>query len=400
MKNTHFFGQPIFSQLLSLVDRSLVSKVTSKNQSDRYYKSFDTWQHLVTMLYCTFSGATSLRELSTGLLAWQNRLIHIGIPKAPRRSTISDGNKRRPSEVFKELYLALFEKYRGILPDSRLKIEVIRKLFIVDSTVISLFKDILKVAGRPRKDGRSKGGIKAHVMIQAAELMPCLVRFTEGSRHDHTFLKHLNLPEGSYLVMDKGYTDYHQYAQWTDRGIFFISRMKTNAQFESLEEIDLPEDRDHEILKDETVTVQYSIEQKKHPLKLRRIAYWDEKNQKLLIFLTNNLELEASTVAAIYKYRWQIELLFKKLKQNFPLKYFLGDNQNAIEIQIWCALISLLLMEVVRKQLKRSWAFSNMVAIVRFHLPSYVHLANFLNNPDKELQESLLKTSQLDMFQT
>lgn len=400
MKNTHFFGQPIFSQLLSLVDKSIVSKVVSKNQSDRYYKSFDTWQHLVTMLYCSFSGATSLRELSTGLLAWQNRLIHIGVPKAPRRSTISDGNKQRPSEVFRSLYLSLFEKYRGLLPDSRLKMEVIQKLFIVDSTVISLFKDILKVAGRPRKDGRSKGGIKAHVMVHAAELMPCLVRFTEGSRHDHTFLKYLNLPEGSYLVMDKGYTDYHQYAQWTDRGIFFVSRMKNNAKFESLEEIELPEDRDHEILKDETITVQYTVDKEKHPLKLRRIAYWDPKNQKLLIFLTNNLELEAATVTAIYKHRWQIELLFKKLKQNFPLKYFLGDNQNAIEIQIWCALISLLLMEVVRKQLKKSWAFSNMVAIVRFHLPSYVHLTNFLNNPEKELKESLAKSSQMDLFPT
>jgi transposase len=239
--------------------------------------------------------------------------------------------------------------------------EVIKKLFIVDSTVISLFKDILKVAGRPRKDGKSKGGIKAHVIIHAAELMPCLLRFTEGSRHDHTFLKHLNLPEGSYLVMDKGYTDYYQYAQWTERGIFFITRMKNNAKFESLQEVDLPQDKDQEILKDETITVHYT------------------------------LELEASTIAAIYKYRWQIELLFKKLKQNFPLKYFLGDNQNAIEIQIWCALISLLLMEVIRKQLKRNWAFSNMVAITRFHLTSYVHLTNFLNNPDKELQEKLLE---------
>ena len=167
-----------------------------------------------------------------------------------------------------------------------------------------------------------------------------------------------------------------------------------------MEELDLPEDKDQEILKDETVTVQYSIDQKKHPLKLRRIAYWDDKNQKLLVFLTNNLELEAATVAAIYKYRWRIGLLFKKLKQNFPLKYFLGDNQNAIEIQIWCALISLLLMEVVRKQLKKSWAFSNRVAIVRFHLASYVHMTNFLTNPDKELQESLAKSAQMNLFPT
>lgn len=399
-KNTHFFGQPIFSQLLSFVDKSILSKVTAKHKSDRYYKKFDTWQHLVTMLYCSFSGATSLRELSTGLLAWQNRLVHIGMPASPKRSTISDGNSKRPSEVFKDLYMELFSKYRHVLPDSRLKMEVIKKLFIVDSTVISLFKDILKVAGRPRKDGRSKGGIKAHVMIHAAELMPCLVRFTEGSRHDHTFLKHLNIAEGSYIVMDKGYTDYFQYAQWTLRGIYFITRMKDNAVYEGIEEIELPDDRDQEILKDEIITLYYSVNGEKEPIRLRRIAFWDDQNSKLLVFLTNSFEQEASTVAGIYKYRWQIELLFKKLKQNFPLKYFLGDNQNAIEIQIWCSLISLLLMEVVRKTIKRKWAFSNMVALVRFHMVSYVHLINFLNDPEKELKETLKKNGQTSLFPT
>lgn len=399
-KNTHFFGQPIFSQLLSFVDKSILSKVIAKHKSDRYYKKFDTWQHLVTMLYCSFSGATSLRELSTGLLAWQNRLVHIGMPSSPKRSTISDGNSKRPSDVFKDLYMELFSKYRHVLPDSRLKMEVIKKLFIVDSTVISLFKDILKVAGRPRKDGRSKGGIKAHVMIQAAELMPCLVRFTEGSRHDHTFLKHLNLAEGSYIVMDKGYTDYLQYAQWTDRGIYFITRMKDNAVYEGLEEIELPDDRDQDILKDEVITLYYSVNGKKEPIKLRRVAFWDDQNSKLLVFLTNSFDQEASTITGIYKYRWQIELLFKKLKQNFPLKYFLGDNQNAIEIQIWCSLISLLLMEVIRKTIKRKWAFSNMVALVRFHMVSYVHLINFLNDPEKELKETLKKNGQTSLFPT
>lgn len=399
-KNTHFFGQPVFSQLLSFVDKSILHKVRLKHQSDRYYKKFNTWNHLVSMLYCSFSGASSLRELSTGLLAWQNKLVHLGVSQAPRRSTISDGNSKRPSAVFRDIYMELFKKYRHILPDSRLKIDVIKKLFIVDSTVISLFKDILKVAGRPRKDGKSKGGIKAHVMIHATELMPCLVRFTEGSRHDHTFLRHINLPEGSYIVMDKGYTDYLQYSQWTDRGIYFITRMRDNAVYESLGELELPKYKDQEVLKDEVITVNYKIYKEKRPLKLRRIAFWHEQSSKLLVFITNDFELEASTIAAIYKYRWQIELLFKKLKQNFPLKYFLGDNQNAIEIQIWCSLISLLLMEVVRKIAKRRWAFSNMVAMVRFHLISYVHLINFLNNPEKELKHRLKELGQTSLFPT
>jgi hypothetical protein len=282
---------------------------------------------------------------------------------SPKRSTISDGNSKRTGEVFKDIYIELFGKYLQILPYSRSKMEVIKKLLIVDSTVISLSINILKVAGKPQKDGKSKGGIKVDVMVQAAELMPSLVRFSEGSRNDHTFLKHLNIPDGSYVVMDKGYTDYLQYAQWTDRGIYFITRMKENTLSQSIDESDLPEDKDQEILKEETITLTYTVNGEKQALKLRRIAYWDDENSKLLVFLINSLDQEASTIAGIYKPRWQIELLFKKLKQNFPLRYFLGDNQNAIEIQIWCSLISLLPMEVVRKTVKRNWAFSNMVAL-------------------------------------
>jgi len=395
-KSSHFFGQPIFSQLLSLVDKSLLKRIIHKHQADRYYKKLDSWHHVVSMLYCCFSGATALRELTTGLLACQHKLFHLGISSVPRRSTLSDSNRKRPSQLFADLYMGLFQKYRHILPDSRLSMEILKKLFIVDSTVISLFKDILKVAGRPRKDGKSKGGIKAHVMIHAAELMPCLVRLTKGSQHDHTFLKHLQLAEGSYVVMDKGYTDYLQYAQWTQQGVYYITRMRENARYQQAEEFELPQNKDFNVLKDEKIVLTYWVDGKQYSLENRRIAFWD--NARLLVFITNNMELDAATIAAIYKYRWQIELLFKKLKQNFPLKYFLGDNQNAIEIQIWCALICLLLMQIIQKQLKRRWAFSNMVSLVRFHLMAYVHLRNFLNDPDNELQKSIKNRGQMGLF--
>ena len=200
--------------------------------------------------------------------------------------------------------------------------------------------------------------------------------------------------------MDKGYTDYLQYAQWTDREIYFISRMKDNAIYESLHELELPEHIDQEVLKDEIITITYKVNDEKRPLKLRRIAFWHEESAKVLVFISNNFELQAATIAAIYKYRWQIELLVKKLKQNFPLKYFLGDNQNAIEIQIWCALISLLLMEVIRKTIQKKWAFSNMVTLVRFHLITYVHLIHFLNNPEKELKARIEQQNQYALFPT
>ncbi len=181
--------------------------------------------------------------------------------------------------------------------------EVIKKLFIVDSSVISLFKDILKVAGRPRKYGKSKGGIKAHVKIHAAELMPCLIKFTKGVRHDHTFLKHLNVPEGSYIVMDKGFTDYLQCALWSDGGIYFITRMKDNSVYESLDDLDLPDHKDQEIIKDEAITLEYTANGNKETLKLRRVVLWDDTKSKVMVFLTNSFDQEAATIAGIYKYR-------------------------------------------------------------------------------------------------
>lgn len=279
----------------------------------------------------------------------------------------------------------LYRKWHHVLSDSRIELELFKQLYIVDSTVFSLFKDILKVAGRPRKDGRSKGGIKAHTLIQAVELMPCLVRFTAATTHDHTFLQHLNLPEGSYIVMDKGYVDYNQYQLWSNTGVHYITRMRDNALYQSIEELDIPDHVDEGVIKDEKVTVQYSVEGKKYDHLQRRIAYWDDKNQRLFIFVTNDMQIDAGTIALIYKYRWQIELLFKKLKQNFPVKYFLGDNVNAIEIQLWASMIAMLLLEVVKRQLKKKWAYSNMVALVRFHLMAYISLFDFLNDPEKTL---------------
>jgi IS4 transposase len=176
--------------------------------------------------------------------------------------------------------------------------------------------------------------------------------------------------------------------------------MKDNAVYQSIDDIDLPDDKDQEIIKDETITLEYTANGNKETIKLRRVVLWDDTKSKVMVFLTNSFDQEAATIAGIYKYRRQIELLFKKLKQNFPLKYFPGDNQNAIEIQILCSLICLLLMEVVRKTIKRKRAFSNMVALVRFHMVSYVHLINFLNDPEKELKESIKNQVQTSLFPT
>jgi transposase len=257
----------------------------------------------------------------------------------------------------------------------------------MDSTTISLFKDILKGVGRNPKEGKKKGGIKAHTIIKASENVPCLVRYSEAARHDHMFLEEVfNLGAGSIITFDKGYVDYAQYEAFTKSSIWYVTRLKDNALYEARKEFDIPDNADSGVLKDEEIILCYG-DKKEQVHRSRRIGYWDSENERLFEFITNNFELSAEKVALIYKKRWQIELLFKQLKQNFPLKYFLGDNENAIEIQIWTAMLANLLITLVRSQVKRSWAFSNLVSVIRQQLMNYINIYCFLEDPEGSWRE-------------
>lgn len=382
-KNTIFSGQPIFNQLLTFIDKSEIRKIAKKHGSERYVKKFTTHNHLVVMLFVALEGYHSIREVILGLLANSHKLSHLGLSYLVRRSTFSEANKRRSSKVFEDIYMAVYKKHASSLTDSCLSDKDLRRLYIMDSSTLSLFKDILKGVGRNPNSGKRKGGIKAHTIIKASENVPCLVRFSEAIRHDHLFLKEVEaLPSGSIITFDKGYVDYAQYEIFSEKSIWYVTRLKSNALYAAGKEFDIPEGADSGVLKDEEVIFYYGKGKKKEH-RARRIAYWDNENQRLFEFLTNNLELAAEKIAFIYKKRWQIELLFKQLKQNFPLKYFLGDNENAIEIQIWAAMLANLLITLVKSKLKRSWAFSNMVSIVRQQLMNYIDIYAFLENPEK-----------------
>lgn len=395
-KSTHFSGQPIIKQLLKLLPNGIISRAVREHDSDRYYKRFKTYDYLATMLYATLSGVSSLRELSTILLACEGRIGHLNLRYFPKRSTLSDANKNRSSEVFANIYYGLFDKYRSFLSDSSPLSLPVKHLKIVDSTTISLFSDIIKGVGRNPINGKRKGGIKMHTMINALEDVPGLVRFTSAATHDHTFLKDLQLEKGSFVVFDKAYNDYRQYLQWTKDDIYFVTRQKDNAVYAGIEEFDLSDTVADAVLKDERISVQKDGK----TIELRRIAYWDADKNRVIGFISNNFLIAPDKIAAIYKHRWQIETMFKKLKQNFPLKYFLGDNQNAIEIRIWCGLIIQLLMLVVQRKTKRRWAYSNMVSMVRFHLMTYIDLSKFLENPNKQWLELTTKPpdKQLTLF--
>ena len=382
-KSTNFSGQPIFNQLLMFIDKSEIRKIAKKHDSERYVKKFTTYNHLVVMLFVALEGYSSIREVVLGLLANAHKLSHLGLNYLVKRSTLSEANKRRDSKVFEDIYMTVYKKHSSSLTDSQLKYKELKRLYIMDSSTISLFKDILKGVGRNPQTGKKKGGIKAHTIIKADENVPCLIRYSEAARHDHMFLQDaLNLPSGSIITFDKGYVDYAQYEAFTEKSIWYVTRLKDNALYKARKEFDIPDEADSGVLKDEEIVLLYGTN-KSQEHKARRIAYWDKENERLFEFLTNNMELSAEKIAYIYKKRWQIELLFKQLKQNFPLKYFLGDNENAIEIQIWAAMLANLLITLVKSKLKRNWAFSNMVSIIRQQLMNYINIYAFLENPEK-----------------
>lgn len=394
-KSTHFSGQPILSQILSLLDKGKIASIVKEYQSDRYYKTFKTYEHLVTMMFACLSNCVTLRELSTSMMACEGRLIHLGIGYGPKRSTISDGNKKRSSAVFEAIYNSLYEQYGFILSDSGNTDKLPKGLKIADSTTIGLFKEILKTSGRKRINGRQKGGIKAHTVIDADKTAPSFIHFTSAATHDKCLLDELKLEQGDFICFDKAYIDYKRFYNWKEMDITMVTRMKDNSVYESIEELDIPESCDDRVIKDEIVTVRTkNSEDEDVDLELRRVAFYDNKKDKVYVFISNNTEIEAEVIARIYKRRWYIETYFRKLKQNFPLKYFLGDNQNAIEIQIWVSHILMLLIQVLKKKVTRKWSFSNMVSMLGTHIMSYINAVKFLNNPEKAWSEKNVKNDQ------
>lgn len=378
-KSTFFTGQPIFTQLVSFLSKSSIGEAVCNHQSDHYYKKFNTYHHLITMLYAIYQHCTSLREVVTGMGACEGRLQSLGIKYLPARSTLSEANKARSYEVFEQIYQSLLKKYLAVLPDSRNQTS---DLVIIDSTTITLFKEILKGTGHKRIDGKRKGGIKVHMAVRASEDVPYLVRFSSGATPDVTFLKHLHLPAGSVAVMDRGYSNFKNYNEWTRQKVNWVTRLNNNNRYAVLKDHQLsPLDQAEGVLSDQIIML--GFDKQKEKVRCRLIRYCDPGSQKLFLFITNNFKWTPTKAASIYKQRWQIELLFKRLKQNMPLQYFLGDNENAIKIQIYCSLIADILLKMATLRIKRKWAFSNLAALVRLHLMNYTNLRKFLEHPDK-----------------
>lgn len=333
------------------------------------------------MLFCQLAHADSLREICNGLACCLGKLAHLGIHRGPSKSNLSYANSHRPAALFEDLFWTLLERFRaqGQLGGRKHTFRFKNKLLSIGSTTISLCLSLFPWA----KFRRAKGGVKAHVLLDHDDYMPSYVLISEAKLHDSKLLARLRLNPGSIIAMDRAYNDYAQFGQWTEQGVYFVTRMKDNARYEVVEERTPPQNRN--ILRDETIRltgVHAKVPaQDKCPYCLRRIVVWDDQNQRELVLLTNHLEFGASTLADIYKERWQIELFFKTLKQNLKIKSFVGVSENAVRIQIWTALIALLLLRWLHHLSKARWSLSNLASLLRLNLLTYRDLRQWLDNP-------------------
>lgn len=318
----------------------------------------------------------------------------------PARSTFAEANKRRSYKVFERIYYDLHNRYGSFLADSCSKNELKNRLILVDSTTISLFKEVLKNAGRKDANGKRKGGIKVHMAVSASQNIPQLIKLTPAACHDAPFMKQLSPAPGSILVMDMAYQNFSILNKWIKDQVHWVTRLKNNSIIEVLSQNILSDDdKSRGVLTDQIIMLGTPNYKKIERVRCRLVEFYDQKNKKTFSFITSIENMEASTIADIYKQRWQIELLFKRLKQNMPLDYFLGDNENAIKVQIFCALIADLLLQVLKKKVSRGWAYSNLVSFIRLHLMNYTNVYKFLENPDKCIIENPpLKMHQLKLF--
>jgi hypothetical protein len=376
-KSTFFSGQPIFTQLLKFISKDSVLRIAQQNSADKYSKRFNTYEHLVTLLYSVFNNCNSLREVATGMLASEQRLLHLGIRYHPRRSTISDANSRRQAEVFGEIYYSLYKKYASLLADSR-KNSRASKLYIFDATTISLFQEVLRTSGK-NPSGKRKGGIKVHTLIRSDQDVPCMIRYSAAAANDSQYLKEVQLPENSIIVFDRGYYDFTTFNRFTSDNITWITRRRKLFSYKVLKQHKIT-DNDGSVISDEQVQLGWRSGIK---VTARLVIYKDPVSGEQYEFISNNFKMKADTIAKLYQKRWQIELLFKRMKQNYPLKYFLGDSENAIKIQIWCTMIADMILKIVKKGAGVKWSFSNLAAIVRLHLMTYIDITGFLKSPEK-----------------
>jgi hypothetical protein len=364
-----------FAQVLSLVDRNDFARAVGRHDAEKASKGFSCWDQFVSMTFCQLGAANSLREICGGLATALGKLVHLGMDEAPRRSTLAYANEHRPWEVYGDVFYSVLGRCSGLAASKGRKFRFKNPLRSLDSTVIDLCVKVFDWA----RFRRTKGAIKLHLQLDHQGCLPCWALVTEGKTHDVKAAQGLSFAPGTIVAMDRGYNDYRLFATWTEAGVFFVTRAKQSMVYEVVEEREVPERGN--VLADETICLSGVGAEAKCPYHLRRIIVWDEANARELVLLTNLFHLAASTVAAIYKERWQIELFFKALKQYLKVKTFVGTSENAVKTQVWVALIAMLLLKFLQLKSSWGWSLSNLAAMLRFNLLTYRDLWAWLDAP-------------------
>jgi hypothetical protein len=369
----------IFSQILQLIPRLEFESAVRQHNSERHARGFTSWGQFIAMLFCQLGHAKSLREICGGLAASEGKLRHLGLPTAPSRSTLAYANEHRPWQLHRTVFEQLLAKCQMLVasqPETRKKRKFRFKnpLLSLDATVIDLCATMFDWA----KFRRTKGAVKLHLLLDHDGYLPSFAVITEGKKHEVRVARQMQFARGTIWAFDRGYTDYEWFMSLTEQGVYFVTRLKENADYGVVEKREVPQRRG--VLRDEVVFF-YKLAQASEEAFFRRIEFYDEERDRVLVFLTNHLELAAATVAAIYKERWQIELFFRALKQSLRVKTFVGTSANALKTQLWTALIAMLVVKYLQLRSTFGWSLSNLVALLRQQLFVYRDLWAWIDDP-------------------
>ncbi len=381
----------LFSQVVSLFDRNKFNVLVKKHGSENYSKGFSSWDHFISMLFCQLGQAKSLREICDGLSSSEGKLRHLGMKTAPKRSTLSYANSNRPWEMYRDLFYETLSICRNFAPGKH-KFRFNNKLLSIDSSTISLCLSMFPWA----KYRSTKGAVKLHLLLDHDGYLPSYALITNGKKADVKMARKFPLAKGSIVAMDRGYNDYDLFAKWTEDQIYFVTRLKNNADYVVFEDKVPP--KNSNIISDQIIEFAGAEALKKCPYILRKVVVWDSENEREIVLLTNHLDFGATTISAIYKDRWQIELFFKAIKQNLRIKTFVGTSENALYIQIWTALISILILKYMQFRGKFGWSLSNLVALLRWNLFIHKDLWAWLDKPFEDPPEEKVDKQQLLPF--
>jgi hypothetical protein len=370
----------LFSQIISKLNRVSFNKLVKEKQTDKHQKGYNSWTHLVSMLFCQFAKSQSVRDISNGLRSATGNLNHLGMQKAPSKSTISYQNKNRDWTLFKDYYYQLLSHLGQQAGFKQIKFRIKSKIFLLDSSTISLCLSLFDWA----KYKTAKGAVKMHTLLDYDGNLPAYVNITDGRTADNKGAYDIPLLKGSVIVADRYYNDFSLLNVWDSNSIYFVVRHKENLQYRTVKENELPENRHGHILIDELIELVGYKSKIKYPKRLRRVAIWDDENNQVIEIITNQLSWTANTISELYKSRWQIEIFFREIKQLLHIKSFIGTSENAVMIQIWTALITILILKALKAIAKFGWQLSNLVAFIRLNLFVKIDLQKWLDKPFDE----------------